>query len=256
EPSAFLVEPVDDGEVVAGCRTRLREVVLQALGGVQTGEHAVSTVEPPAPGLGVQMTAHQDVRGTRGEVDQRVEVADPVHHRAPAALVGEAAEPVAQLPVLFGGGLAFHATGLGGTDLLDLAPRGDEVSAGHLRSCTRPRTGQLDSDDQNSSSTAAARFGSCTIHQCPRPSSTTTRAPARAAALRRISSVPTLRSSDATTAKPGRAAAAGRFAPSRAMAGCAASRYKPRMQRAIVASYPRAIRSPTARSNPRPAMSF
>lgn len=50
---------------------------------------------------------------------------------------------------------------------------------------------QPGSDAQNRVSTSAPRAGSWTIHQWPRPSSTSIRAPARPAARRRISSVPT-----------------------------------------------------------------
>ncbi len=52
--------------------------------------------------------------------------------------------------------------------------------------CVKPAT-----DDQNELSSNAARRGSWVIHQWPRPSNTSTRAPARAAVRRRCSSVPT-----------------------------------------------------------------
>ena len=77
---------------------------------------------------------------------------------------------------------------------------------------------------QKRSRTAAARCGSSTIHQCPRPSSTSTRAPARAAARCRWASVPTKKSSDGSSAIPGRAAAASSDRPASAMAGWAAER--------------------------------
>jgi hypothetical protein len=50
---------------------------------------------------------------------------------------------------------------------------------------------QPGSDAQNRLSTSAPRAGSWTIHQWPRPPSTSIRASARSAARRRISSVPT-----------------------------------------------------------------
>ena len=121
EATAFLVEPVDDGEVEGGLQTGFDEFLFHPQGREEGGDDSVGSVEATAERLRIEVRADEDIRGIGNELEAGEHVADRIHAHVEALVRRPAAHPVTRLLVLLCQRLPVDAVVVGRAD------GGDEV---------------------------------------------------------------------------------------------------------------------------------